>query len=138
MAKTHWWAIALIILTTALTSTAQVLLKIGMQRWPELLTNWPLFAGLACYALGALFMIISFSGGEVSILYPLFATSYIWVTIAASIMFGEKPGMLIPLGPLVIPLHYIGLALVFIGVSAVGFASRQSHDNDRDTQEASA
>ena len=57
MARTKGWAIALIILTTAFTSVAQILYKQAAPRLPEIITNWPLLGGIACYAFGALLMI---------------------------------------------------------------------------------
>ena len=114
MAHTKWWAIALIILTTAFTSIAQILYKQAAPRLPEIITNWPLLGGISCYAIGALLMIASFSGGEVSVLYPLFATSYIWVTLAAWLLFAET----------LTPVRIIGLVLIVIGVSVIGIGSK--------------
>jgi drug/metabolite transporter (DMT)-like permease len=116
MARTHWWAIALIIVTTAFTSVAQLLYKQAAPRLPEIITNWPLLGGIACYAIGAILMIVSFGGGEVSILYPLVATSYIWVTLAAWLLFSE----------ILTPLRIVGLVLVVIGVSVIGIGSKGS------------
>jgi drug/metabolite transporter (DMT)-like permease len=128
MAHTKGWAILLILLTTALTSVAQILYKIAAPRLPEIITNWPLLGGIACYAFGALLMIVSFSGGEVSVLYPLFATSYIWVTLAAWLLFAETLS----------PLRIAGLILVVIGVSVIGIGSKNNKDKSGKSNNASA
>ena len=128
MARTKGWAIALIILTTAFTSVAQILYKQAAPRLPEIITNWPLLGGIACYAFGALLMIVSFSGGEVSVLYPLFATSYIWVTLAAWLLFAET----------LTPLRIAGLVLVVIGVSVIGIGSKNNKDKSGKSNNASA
>ncbi|MEK6822413.1 MAG: EamA family transporter [Nanoarchaeota archaeon] len=114
MFRVRWWAIVLIVLTTVFTTAAQLLYKTGSARLPELLTNWPLLAGMACYAVGAFLMIISFKGGDVSILYPLLATSYIWVTIASSYIYGEP----------VTAMKIIGLFLIIVGISVIGAGSK--------------
>lgn len=114
MAHTKGWAIALIILTTILTSAAQLFYKEGAGRLPEIITNWPLGAGILCYGIGALLFLVSISGGEMTVIYPLLATSYIWVTIAAFFIFNESPT----------PLRIAGLALIVIGVSAIGLGGR--------------
>jgi len=90
---TKAWAIGLMILTTAFTSFAQVFYKFGAAKLEfnffSLITNLPLIIGMALYILGAVIMIIAFKGGEVSVLYPVVATSYIWVSLLSVYFFGE-------------------------------------------------
>jgi multidrug transporter EmrE-like cation transporter len=93
-----------------------VFYKSGAARLPEILTNWPLLAGIACYAVGAVLLTLSLRGGEVSVLYPLFATSYLWVTIAAYFVYGESIGAL----------KVIGIMVIIAGLSAIGYGSRTS------------
>ena len=117
MTGTKLWAIGLMILTTTLTSSAQILYKYGSGRLPEIITNWPLLGGLAIYALGAALLIISFKGGEVSVLYPLLATSYLWVTLASWLVLGETIGAL----------NIIGVTIIIIGITFVGYGSKGSN-----------
>jgi len=80
--KTKLWAIGLMIFTTLLTSSAQIFYKLGAATLElnllALITNYNLIIGLCIYAVGAVLMIIAFKGGELSVLYPIIATSYIW------------------------------------------------------------
>jgi len=91
--KTKSWAIGLVMFTTLLTSAAQIFFKYAANNLSfsleGTLLNTPLWIGVCCYGLGAIFMIISFRGGEVTVLYPIFATSYVWVIMLSSVLFGE-------------------------------------------------
>ena len=111
---TRWWALAFMLLTTLFTSVAQLLYKEGSARLPELITNWPLLLGACLYMIGAALMFLSFKGGEVSILYPILATSYIWVTIGSVVMFNEQVGAL----------RIVGLCLIVAGVVALTRSGR--------------
>ena len=77
--QTKAWSVWLMILCTAFTSTAQVLYKFGANKlefnFMGLIANLPLISGMALYVLGAVIMITAFKGGEVSVLYPIVATS---------------------------------------------------------------
>jgi undecaprenyl phosphate-alpha-L-ara4N flippase subunit ArnE len=114
--RTRLWAIGLILLTTIFTSAAQVFYKTASARLPEIVTNWPLLAGMVCYGIGAVLMILSFKGGEVSVLTPFLATSYLWVTLASYLVFGEEIGML----------KIVGVCVIMLGISIIGYASRNS------------
>ena len=46
----------------------------------SLITNTYLLAGILLYVIGGALIIVSFRGGEVSVLYPIIATSYVWVS----------------------------------------------------------
>ena len=81
---TKLWAMSLMFFLTFLTSTAQIFWKFGADKLSfnllTLITNWQIIFGILLYAIAGTMMIISFRGGEVSVLYPIFATSYIWVS----------------------------------------------------------
>lgn len=92
--STKLWAIGLMILCTVFTSTAQVFYKFGANRLEfnliSLITNFPLITGMILYLIGAVIMITAFKGGEVSVLYPIIATSYIWVSLLSIYFFNES------------------------------------------------
>lgn len=117
--KTHLWAILLMLITTALTSTAQAMYKLGIDRLEfniiSIITNWPILLGLAIYVVGAVIMIIALKGGEVSVLYPIIATSYIWVTLISMIFFNETINIL----------KWAGVFVIVVGVSLIAFGSKQ-------------
>ena len=115
---TKTWAILLVIFCTVITSTAQVFYKFGANNLKydifSLITNYSLITGLGLYAIGAALLIIALKGGELSVLYPIIATSYIWVTIASSYFFNEP----------INSFKWIGIVFVIIGVSIISYGSK--------------
>jgi len=95
MVKTKLWAIMLMFITTLLTSSAQLLYKSGVDsidfsKFLSIVSNINLISGLLIYAVGAVLMIIALRGGELSVLYPIIATSYIWVGLLSWFFFAES------------------------------------------------
>ncbi len=114
---TKLWAALLVLFTTLLTSSAQLLWKLGSGALrPDIiaiLTNYYLLGGILLYVVGGTLLIISFRGGEVSVLYPIIATSYIWVTFLSTRFLGEA----------INAFKYIGIASVIIGIALIGYGS---------------
>ena len=117
---TKLWAILLVLFTTLLTSSAQILYKLGSTNLTfsivDLLKNYYLIAGFIIYAIGGTLMIISFRGGEVSVLYPIIAMSYIWVSLLSVKFLGEVMNKF----------KWIGVAGIIIGIVLIGFGSKDS------------
>lgn len=94
MSETKSWAIALVFLCTFVTSAAQIFLKFGSKTLKfdliSMITNYNLIAGICLYGVGAVLLIIAFFGGEVTVIYPIFATSYIWVLFLSYWFLGES------------------------------------------------
>lgn len=105
--------IILIVLFCALLGAAgQVLFKLGSEELSfsiELLKNWQLILGLACYGIATILFVVCLKHGNLSLLYPLIATSYIWVAIFSKILLGEA----IPLT------RWIGVGVILLGVAMV-------------------
>ena len=99
------------ILCTLFISVAQLFYNAGAEQLPLIFWNWPLFAGIGLYALGAIFFVYSLKGGEVSVLYPIIGTSYIWVALLANVFFNEPLGIA----------KIIGIVGIVLGVSLLGF-----------------
>lgn len=113
--RTQAWAILLVVLCTGLTSTAQVFYKTGAEKLPLIFWNWNLIIGMALYGLGAGILILSLRGGDLSVLYPIIATSYVWVAILSYYLFNDR-----------LPWARIaGLAIIIIGICLVGWGSKQ-------------
>jgi drug/metabolite transporter (DMT)-like permease len=55
-----------------------------------LLMNYYLIAGLILLATASVLLMISLKGGDVSVIYPVIATSYVWVTLFSIFLFHEK------------------------------------------------
>ena len=117
---TKLWAALLILFTTLLISSAQLLYKLGSKTLTfnifDTLTNYYIIGGLILYAIGGTLMIISFRGGEVSVLYPIVATSYIWVSLLSIIFLNEKMNLL----------NWLGIISIILGIVFIGFGSKDS------------
>jgi undecaprenyl phosphate-alpha-L-ara4N flippase subunit ArnE len=110
--KTKWYAILLMVVCTLFTSTAQVFYKIGAAKLPLIFTNYQLLAGLFLYALGAVVFVIALKFGEVTILYPIIATSYIWVALLSWWIFNDVMNIYKSLGIIAI---VAGITIISIG-----------------------
>ena len=116
---TKHWAIALMILCTAFTSIAQVLYKLAAGKLEfniiSLITNYYLISGMILYLIGAFIMIAALKGGEVSVLYPIIATSYIWVSLLSSYFFNESLNLF----------RWAGVFAILIGIIFISIGSKQ-------------
>lgn len=111
-------AILLMILCTLFTSLGQLLWKAGVARiqpaiWITFL-NLPFVLGFVSYGLGAILMLIAFKSGELSVLYPIIATSYVWVSIASLFLFPED---------VMNSWKWVGIFTILVSVSILGFGS---------------
>ncbi len=91
--KTKKEAIILVLICTFFTAVGQLSFKIGSKNLSfnmiELLTNYPLIIGFLLYAMGALILVLALKNGELSILYPFIATSFVWVSVLSVIFLNE-------------------------------------------------
>lgn len=115
---TKLWAALLILFTTFLTSSAQLLWKKGSAALafniPSIATNYYIIGGVLIYVIGGTLLIISFRGGEVSVLYPILATSYIWVSFLSIIFLGEVMNVF----------KWVGVAAIIAGIVSIGYGSK--------------
>ena len=105
-------AIAIVILCTLVTAIAQIMWKTGANSLPTI--TWQLITGFALYAIGAALLIYALTGATLTLLYPMIATSYIWVNILAWIIFNE---------PLTLS-KWIGIVSIIAGLVFVGIGGR--------------
>jgi uncharacterized membrane protein len=55
----------------------------------QLLTNYHLIIGVAVYAISTVIYVYALSKGQLSVLYPIIATSYIWTLLFSKIFLKE-------------------------------------------------
>ena len=115
---TQLWAIGLVISATLIGAFGPILLKKAsakkLSTIKSLSTNYHLFGGVALYAVGTLLFIPALKGGDLSVLYPFVALAYVWVSLLSVRFLGEKMNRL----------KWVGIALIIIGVSFIGFGSQ--------------
>jgi multidrug transporter EmrE-like cation transporter len=116
--KNNKKAIILVVICTIFTSLGQILMKIGSANTNsiiQIITNIPLILGFIAYGIGALLLIISLKYGELSLVYPFIALSFIWVSIASIYLFNEHVSLI----------NWGGLTAIIIGVSFIGYGGEQ-------------
>ena len=79
----------------------------------KILKNWKLILGGSIYIVSGIITIIAFKGGELSVLYPLVATIYIWTLIFSIAFLKEKMNIY----------KWLGILLIVLGVSFIGAGS---------------
>lgn len=111
------------LLCTLVTSSAQIVWKLGanvnqsINLGPLSIPASPyIIGGYFLYGIAALLLIIALRGGELSVLYPIIATSYVWVSIASSYFF--------PLDSMNL-LKWSGVLLIVCGVGMIGYGSER-------------
>ena len=78
--------------------------------WAWTVTSLPLFGGYCLYGLNTVLMVFALRDGELSILYPIIALTYVWVTILSVIFFHESLNLF----------KLLGIAVVVTGVAVMG------------------
>ncbi len=94
-------------------------MKIGMTHFRPgplaIATNLPLVAGYALYGLNTLLLVLALKEGELSMLYPIIALTYVWVTLLSYALLPEKPNAY----------KNIGIATIVVGVAVLGRGGRK-------------
>ena len=108
-------SILIILFCTLLTSGAQLMIKFGVNKvdTQALLSifNYNLITGGIMYILAAVLFILAVKHADLSLLYPLIATSFIWVALLSFFFLNE-------------PLNGIKIGGIFLIVIGVGLISR--------------
>jgi multidrug transporter EmrE-like cation transporter len=116
---------------TVFAAAAQVLMKFGaMHPMPgvnpadlssviaflhALVGNWQLLLGYSLHACNAFLLILALRDGELSMLYPIIALTYVWVNLLSMYFFHESLNFW----------KSLGIAMVIGGVGLLGKASRR-------------
>jgi multidrug transporter EmrE-like cation transporter len=117
---------------TVFAAAAQVLMKFGaMHTMPAislsnpasvatfltaLLANWQLLLGYSLHACNAFLLILALRDGELSMLYPIIALTYVWVNLLSMYFFHEHLNWW----------KSVGILLVIGGVAMMGRASSRT------------
>ncbi len=114
--QTQLWAVTLVLSACIIGSFGPIMLKKAHTKsfkLKDILKNYYLISGFIFYALGTILFIPALKGGELSVLYPLVATTYIWVSIWSIKLLKEKMNKQ----------KWIGILLVIIGVIFIGLGA---------------
>ena len=114
-------SIALVFFCTLIGAAAQVLMKMGAQTLPAvgvtallanpfiILRNLYLLGGLSLYGMFTVLLVLALRDAELSIIYPVIALNYVWVTFLSLLLFNETLNFFKAGGILVIMLGVIVL-----------------------------
>jgi multidrug transporter EmrE-like cation transporter len=81
-----------------------------------LLGNFPLLFGYTLHAGNALLLVLALRDGHLSLLYPVYSLSYVWVYLLSIWFFDEHMN----------PWKIGGVALIISGVAVLGKASTET------------
>lgn len=104
--------IILVIIATLLTSLGQIFWKFGSYYVTGDIFSWlipPIILGFASYGLAAFFLIIALKHGELSTLYPIVATSYVWVALLSPLFFSDSFSVI----------KFIGIGIIILGITVL-------------------
>jgi uncharacterized membrane protein len=107
------WIILLVLLCAILGAGGQIFFKLASKDVSlnlfDWITNYKFIFGAAMYALSAILFVWALKYGDLSILYPIIATSYIWVMIFSYLILGESFSLT----------KAIGTLLILLGIGAI-------------------
>jgi multidrug transporter EmrE-like cation transporter len=83
-----------------------------------LATNLPLFSGLSCYGISTGLLVLALRYGELSVLYPIIALTYVWVSILSVVLLGETMNAF----------KIAGLSLIVVGVAVLGWRGAKAKE----------
>ena len=73
--------------------------------------NWRLLGGVACYVAVMVLFVAAFKrGGALSVLYPIYATTFIWAALIGLLAYGTP----------IKPVNIAGMALLIVGMYLMG------------------
>ena len=114
---TALWAIGLVLFGQIVGSFGPIYLKKSSKHFglsvKGLLKNYNLIAGVFFYGLGTILFIPALKGGELSVLYPMVSTVYIWVSLLSVKMLKEKMNQK----------KWMGVFVIIFGVILIGLGS---------------
>jgi multidrug transporter EmrE-like cation transporter len=114
---TELWAVAMVIVAALIGSVGAIMLKKASGAFKfnlfAILKNKSLILGFLCYGASSLLFIPALKGGELSVLYPLVGTMYIWVSLLSVKFLGEKMNRF----------KWLGVISIILGVVFIGIGS---------------
>lgn len=115
----------MVLVCTFIGAAAQVFIKKGtavlgvhpsmMETAIGIFTTRLLFEGYFLLGISTVLLVLALRQGELSLLYPVFTLTYVWVTVLSMIVFHDTMNVF----------KVAGIATIIAGVGVLGRASRQ-------------
>jgi len=112
-------SVMIVIACTFIGALAQVLIKFGAVHLEHanfvatalsIFTVPSLFAGYCLYGVFAVLLVYALRDAELSIVYPVIALTYVWVSVLSVVIFHETMS----------PLKTVGVGIIVAGVAVLG------------------
>jgi len=108
-------SIIMFLIAALVGAVGQFLYKSGAEQatsgWLSYVVNWRLWGGVVCYiAVMVLFIAAFKKGGSLSVLYPLYASTFIWAAVIGLCAYG------VPIKPI----NVAGMLLLIAGMYLMG------------------
>ena len=110
----------IVVCSTLINAAAQVLIKNGVGALGEhptmvqaalvMLTNPYLFSGYSMYGVSMVLLVLALRHANLSLLYPVFAMTYVWVTVLSVVVFHES----------INPYKLAGIVTIVAGIAVLG------------------
>ena len=110
----------LVVCCTIIGAAAQVLIKKGasalvgnptmLETALAMVLTPALFAGYSMYGVSTILLVLALRHGQLSLLYPVFAMTYVWVTILSVVIFHESMN----------PYKLAGIVTIVAGIAVLG------------------
>ena len=118
-------ALLMVASCTVIGAFAQLLIKSGANGLPahlgfdlasalSIVTNVKVIAGYSLYGINTVLLVLALRHAELSILYPIIALTYVWVSLLSIFVLHEHMNWD----------RGIGIALIVIGVAVIGRETR--------------
>ena len=109
----------LVFCCTLIGAAAQALMKSGANHLAHpglvgMIANIPLMAGYTLYGVSTVLLVLALRDGELSLLYPIIALTYVWVTALSFVIFRDRVSVF----------KLIGVAAIVAGVGVIGKGSK--------------
>lgn len=112
--ETEPWAILLTLAGCVIGAYGALYLKKGSSNLSrnliKSLLNRDLIFGVLLFGISTIMFIIALTSGELSVLYPMVGTTYVWVALLSTKYLNEKMNLN----------KWAGIAAIVIGISLVG------------------
>ncbi len=114
---TELWAASLVLFACLIGSFGPIYLKKSSKAFAfsikGTILNRNLIIGIISYGFGTILFIPALKGGDLSVLYPLVGTVYIWVSLLSIKMLKEKMNSM----------KWAGIAIIIVGVALIGLGA---------------
>jgi multidrug transporter EmrE-like cation transporter len=110
----------LVVCCTVIGAAAQVLIKKGagalgpnptiLHTALAMVLTPALFAGYSMYGVSTVLLVLALRHGQLSLLYPVFAMTYVWVTVLSVLVFHESMN----------PYKIAGIVIIVGGIAVLG------------------